>query len=117
MRTRATRVCDTAPKTNAGVSANSISSNVARIFKILSSKFAIRFANHTHSSLPALATKWSIDPADNKKWTFELRKGVKFHDGCDWNADSAVWNYERLTLENEGWERDTDVPEPMEPHR
>jgi ABC-type transport system substrate-binding protein len=48
---------------------------------------------------PALATKWSSDPNDNKKWTFELRKGVKFHDGCDWNADSAVWNYERLTLE------------------
>jgi peptide/nickel transport system substrate-binding protein len=45
---------------------------------------------------PGLATKWSIDPANNKRWIFELRKGVKFHDGCDWNADVALWNIERL---------------------
>src|SRR6516162_1531737 len=31
---------------------------------------------------PGLATKWYIDPSDNKKWIFELRRGVKFHDGC-----------------------------------
>ena len=44
-----------------------------------------------------LATKWTIDPNDSKRWIFELRKGVKFHDGCDWNADNAIWNIERLT--------------------
>src|SRR5215470_2689075 len=27
--------------------------------------------------VPGLATKWSIDPANNKRWIFELRKGVK----------------------------------------
>jgi peptide/nickel transport system substrate-binding protein len=46
---------------------------------------------------PGLATSWSIDPADHKKWIFNLREGVKFHDGCDWNAAAAVWNFERLT--------------------
>jgi peptide/nickel transport system substrate-binding protein len=46
---------------------------------------------------PGLATKWYIDPANNKRWIFELRKGVKFHDGCDWNADVAIWNIDRLT--------------------
>jgi peptide/nickel transport system substrate-binding protein len=46
---------------------------------------------------PGLATKWTIDPANNKRWIFELRKGVKFHDGCDWNADVAIWNIDRLT--------------------
>ena len=45
---------------------------------------------------PGLATKWAIDPNDNKRWIFDLREGVKFHDGCDWNADNAVWNFERL---------------------
>src|SRR6202048_1405715 len=45
---------------------------------------------------PGLATKWTIDPANNKRWIFELRKGVKFHDGCDWNGDVALWNIERL---------------------
>jgi peptide/nickel transport system substrate-binding protein len=46
---------------------------------------------------PGLATKWTIDPANNKRWVFELRKGVKFHDGCDLDADLVVWNIQRLT--------------------
>ena len=46
---------------------------------------------------PALATKWSPDPDNPKKWIIELRRGVKFHDGCDWSADAAIWNFERLT--------------------
>jgi peptide/nickel transport system substrate-binding protein len=46
---------------------------------------------------PALATKWFPDPANPKKWIFELRHDVKFHDDCAWNADAAVWNFERLT--------------------
>ena len=46
---------------------------------------------------PGLATKWYPDPNDPKKWTFELRKDVKFHDGCAWNADVAIWNFTRLT--------------------
>jgi peptide/nickel transport system substrate-binding protein len=45
---------------------------------------------------PGLATKWSVDPSDRKKWVFVLRPGVKFHDGCDWNADVALWNFDRL---------------------
>jgi peptide/nickel transport system substrate-binding protein len=45
---------------------------------------------------PGLATKWYPDPADPKKWIFELRHDVKFHDGCPWNADSAIWNIDRL---------------------
>src|SRR5258708_18131292 len=45
---------------------------------------------------PGLATSWSVDPDDHKQWIFELRQGVKFHDGCDWNADSAVWNIDRM---------------------
>ncbi|HWG04220.1 MAG TPA: ABC transporter substrate-binding protein [Beijerinckiaceae bacterium] len=44
---------------------------------------------------PALATKWYIDPNDNKRWIFELRRGVTFHDGCAWNADAAIWNFNR----------------------
>src|ERR1700681_1782748 len=36
---------------------------------------------------PGLATKWYPDPKDPKTWLFELRRDVKFHDGCDWDAD------------------------------
>ncbi|HKU98292.1 MAG TPA: ABC transporter substrate-binding protein [Vineibacter sp.] len=48
---------------------------------------------------PGLATKWNVDADNKKKWIFELRQGVKFHDGCVWNADVAVWNIQRLTLD------------------
>src|SRR5580658_6467044 len=41
---------------------------------------------------PGLATGWHIDEGDNKRWIFELRQGVKFHDGCEFNADSVLWN-------------------------
>jgi ABC-type transport system substrate-binding protein len=41
---------------------------------------------------PGLATTWRIDPANNKRWIFELRRGVKWHDGCDFTAEDVVWN-------------------------
>src|SRR3954463_10852042 len=36
--------------------------------------------------LPHLAEKWEQAPDDKKVWIFHLRKGVKFHDGTDFNA-------------------------------
>ncbi len=45
---------------------------------------------------PGLATSWKIDPANQKRWIFTLRDGVKFHDGCAFTADDVVWNLERL---------------------
>ena len=47
-------------------------------------------------SFPGLATEWSVDPKDKTKWVFKLRKGVKFHDGSDFNADAVVWNLDKL---------------------
>jgi peptide/nickel transport system substrate-binding protein len=45
---------------------------------------------------PSLATAWSISP-DNLTLTFNLRKGVKFHDGTDFNADAVVFTFKRLS--------------------
>ncbi|MFR9780279.1 ABC transporter substrate-binding protein [Micromonospora sp. MS34] len=42
----------------------------------------------------ALAESWEHD-ADGKVWTFHLRKGVKFHDGTDFNAAAVCFNFDR----------------------
>src|SRR6201987_5814622 len=46
--------------------------------------------------VPGLATKWKVDDKDKTKWRFTLRKGVKFHDGSDFNADAVVWNLDKV---------------------
>jgi peptide/nickel transport system substrate-binding protein len=42
---------------------------------------------------PGLATEWNIDEANDKRWIFKLRQGVKWHDGCPFTADDVVWNF------------------------
>ncbi|WP_370873563.1 ABC transporter substrate-binding protein, partial [Hydrogenophaga sp.] len=46
--------------------------------------------------IPGLATSWVTDATDKTKWVFKLRPGVKFHDGSDLNADSVVWNVQKV---------------------
>jgi peptide/nickel transport system substrate-binding protein len=51
--------------------------------------------------IPDLAWKWDISP-DNKKYTFHLRKGVKFHDGADFTAEDVKATYERIARPPKG---------------
>jgi peptide/nickel transport system substrate-binding protein len=44
---------------------------------------------------PWLAESWKIAP-DKGSVTFKLRKGVKFHDGTDFNAEAAKFNLEAM---------------------
>jgi peptide/nickel transport system substrate-binding protein len=45
---------------------------------------------------PGLATSWTVDPADKKRWIISLREGVKFHDGTPFDADAAIWNFDSI---------------------
>jgi peptide/nickel transport system substrate-binding protein len=49
--------------------------------------------------IPGLATDWQISP-DGKIYTFNLRKGVKFHNEEPFNAQVAKWNLERAAAES-----------------
>src|SRR5262245_11246237 len=51
--------------------------------------------------IPDLAWKWDISP-DGKKYTFYLRKGVKFHDGADFTAEDVKATYERIARPAKG---------------
>ena len=48
----------------------------------------------TPKVIPGLAESWTTSD-DKLTWTFKLRAGVTFHDGEPWNADAAIFNYDR----------------------
>ena len=51
--------------------------------------------SETGEIVPVLATSWSLSD-DRLSWTFNLREGVKFHDGTDFNADVVKFNFDRV---------------------
>jgi ABC-type transport system substrate-binding protein len=56
--------------------------------------------------IPDLAASWEI-LENGKVYVFHLRKGVKFHDGTDFDAEVVRWNYQR-TIDPE--EKAFDAP-------
>jgi peptide/nickel transport system substrate-binding protein len=56
--------------------------------------------NWTDPPRPALAESWDISP-DGKTYTFHIRKGVKFQDGADLDANAVVRSLTRMTNEKD----------------
>ncbi|WP_027481841.1 ABC transporter substrate-binding protein [Deinococcus pimensis] len=48
---------------------------------------------------PTLATKWTQSNG-GKTWTFDLRKGVKFHSGSTYSCDDAEYTFRRALVVN-----------------
>ena len=55
----------------------------------------------TPSFVPDLATSWTISP-DGLTYTFQLRKGVKFHDGTTFTSASVAASFKRRAAINGG---------------
>jgi peptide/nickel transport system substrate-binding protein len=59
---------------------------------------------HAYEGLTRYSAKYEVEPALATKWTFisptqvrfELRKGVKFHDGTPFTADDVVFSFGRV---------------------
>ena len=51
--------------------------------------------NEKAEVVPLLATGWKADPKA-KTITISLRKGVKFHDGTNFNAKACKWNIDKF---------------------
>jgi peptide/nickel transport system substrate-binding protein len=54
----------------------------------------VEYKSGTTEIQPSLATSWNASD-DGLEITFNLRKGVKFHDGTDFNADAVVFSFAR----------------------
>jgi peptide/nickel transport system substrate-binding protein len=44
---------------------------------------------------PSLASSWTVSP-DSKIYTFQLRKGVKFHDGAEMTSEDVKASYDKI---------------------
>ena len=50
--------------------------------------------------VPTLATDWAPSADNPNVWVFNLREGVKFHDGADFTAEDVVFSFERAKQPN-----------------
>ena len=72
-------------------------SNVGRIVKQNVTETFTEIDPDDGSITPRLAESW--EQVDPNTWRFELKQGVKFHDGEDFNAENAVYSIERTLNE------------------
>lgn len=61
----------------------------------------LRYDANTDKFIPVLATEYSKSD-DGLIWTFKLRKGVKFHDGTDFNAEAVKFSIDRTIAGQKG---------------
>ncbi|WP_102345989.1 ABC transporter substrate-binding protein [Bacillus sp. Marseille-P3661] len=71
----------------------------AEMFVAVTSLETLVSLNESGEVDPLLAKSWETD-AENLTVTFNLREGVKFHDGTDFNAEAVKWNIDETIKSN-----------------
>ncbi len=69
----------------------------------------LRFKDESTEVEPGLAESWDIS-SDGLVYTLHLRKGIKFHDGTDFNADAVKFNLDRQTDPNHPYHSTGEFP-------
>lgn len=62
----------------------------------------VRFKDDSTEVEPALAVAWE-NSADGLVWSFQLRKGVHFHDGTPFDAEAAAFSLRRVVDPDFPW--------------
>lgn len=55
----------------------------------------VRYKDGALEVEPGLAKSWNIS-SDGLTYTFDLRQGIKFHDGTPFNAEAVKFNFDRM---------------------
>jgi peptide/nickel transport system substrate-binding protein len=61
----------------------------------------VRLGKDTVSVEPCLAERW-VFKENGKRWIFYLRRGVKFHNGDDFNAKAVVYSFKKRIDQKQG---------------
>ena len=66
-------------------------------FRILANIYQglVGYRPGTLEPAPALAESWTVS-ADGRRYTFRLRRGVRFHDGTPFDAEAVRFNFQRM---------------------
>lgn len=55
----------------------------------------VTYRGNTVDLAPKLAERWTVSP-DGRTIAFDLRKGIRFHDGTPFDAEAVVFTFERF---------------------
>jgi peptide/nickel transport system substrate-binding protein len=88
-----------------------INTDIAEAVHVITNVFdtLVTYHDETSEIVPSLAEKWGTSD-DGLAWTFQLRKGVKFHDGTPLNAAAVKTSFDRLLADKHPLVYDTARP-------
>ena len=64
--------------------------------QVVETLFTYDLTDPNNVIIPKLAKDFGTWSEDDTTYTVELKEGVKFHDGTDFDANAVLWNFDRL---------------------